>query len=34
MLLVTLGKKFSGHESWQYLLEQDKPDTGITHRVN
>lgn len=34
MLLVTLAKKFSGHDSWQYLLEQDKPDLTVTNRVS
>jgi hypothetical protein len=33
-LVVTLGKKVSGHESWQYLLEADRPDTTVTQRVS
>lgn len=31
-VVVTLGKKISGHESWAHLFESDKPDTTITHR--
>jgi len=34
VLVVTLGKKRIGHESWQYLLEQDRPDLTVTHRVS
>ncbi|KAI8468030.1 MAG: cyclophilin-type peptidyl-prolyl cis-trans isomerase [Monoraphidium minutum] len=32
VLLVTLAKKHSGHESWQFLFEADRPDTSVTHR--
>ncbi|KIY99530.1 hypothetical protein MNEG_8433 [Monoraphidium neglectum] len=32
VVVVTLGKKISGHESFQYLFEQDRPDTSVTHR--
>ncbi|GBF90434.1 hypothetical protein Rsub_03430 [Raphidocelis subcapitata] len=32
-VVATLGKKRSGHDSWLHLLESDRPDTTVTHRV-
>jgi hypothetical protein len=32
-VLITLGKAVMGFESWPALLEEDLPDTSVTHRV-
>eukprot|EP00775_Hariotina_reticulata_P008549 gene8549-8732_t len=32
-VLITLTKAMMGYESWAALLEEDQPDTTVTHRV-
>ncbi len=32
-IAVTLAKRNMGYMSWEALLESDRPDTTITHRV-
>lgn len=32
-VVITLAKSTMGYMSWEALLEEDKPDTTVTHRV-
>lgn len=33
-MAITLAKKSSGYQSWDMLLESERVDTSITHRVS